>query len=54
MFLRSPHLCFSRTTSRDRTIVYATQAGENTFTVIAVDDAGNRSAPASIIIIVSQ
>ena len=34
-----------------RTILYATQAGENTFTVIAVDEAGNRSAPASITIV---
>ena len=34
-----------------RAILYATQAGENTFTVIAVDSAGNRSAPASIIIV---
>jgi chitodextrinase len=34
-----------------RTILYATQAGENTFTVIAVDEAGNRSEPASVIIV---
>jgi len=40
-----------QTTSGDRAILYATQAGENTFTVIAVDDAGNRSAPASITIV---
>jgi chitodextrinase len=33
-----------------RTILYATQAGENTFTVIAVDEAGNESAPASTVI----
>jgi hypothetical protein len=39
------------TTSGDRTILYATQGGENTFTVIAVDDAGNRSEPASITIV---
>jgi hypothetical protein len=39
------------TTGGDRTILYATQAGENTFTVIAVDDAGNRSEPASITIV---
>jgi chitodextrinase len=39
------------TTSGDRTILYATQAGENLFTVIAVDDAGNRSEPASITIV---
>jgi hypothetical protein len=34
----------------DRTVLYATQAGNNTFTVIAVDQAGNRSEPASITI----
>jgi chitodextrinase len=34
-----------------RTILYATQAGENLFTVIAVDEAGNRSEPASITIV---
>jgi hypothetical protein len=39
------------TTSGDRAILYATRGGENTFTVIAVDDAGNRSAPASITIV---
>ena len=35
----------------DRAILYATQSGENTFTVIALDAAGNRSAPASITIV---
>ena len=40
-----------QTTSGDRAILYATQAGENTFTVIAVDNAGNRSTPASITIV---
>lgn len=40
-----------QTTSGDRAILYATQGGENTFTVIAVDSAGNRSAPASIMIV---
>ncbi len=35
----------------DRAILYATHGGENTITVIAVDDAGNRSAPASITIV---
>jgi len=35
----------------DRAILYANQGGENTFTVIAVDGAGNRSAPASITIV---
>jgi hypothetical protein len=39
------------TTSGDRAILYATQGGENMFTVIAVDDAGNRSAPASITVV---
>jgi chitodextrinase len=34
-----------------RTILYANQAGANTFTVIAVDAAGNKSAPASTIIV---
>jgi hypothetical protein len=38
-------------TGAGKTILYATQAGENTFTVIAVDDAGNKSAPASITIV---
>jgi hypothetical protein len=35
----------------DRTVLYATQAGANVFTIIAVDQAGNRSAPASITIV---
>jgi hypothetical protein len=34
-----------------RTILYATQAGPNVFTIIAVDQAGNRSAPASVTIV---
>jgi len=34
-----------------RTVTYANQAGANTFTVIAVDEAGNRSEPASHIIV---
>jgi hypothetical protein len=38
-------------TSGDRAILYATQGGENIFTVIAVGDAGNRSEPASITIV---
>jgi chitodextrinase len=38
-------------TGAGRTILYATQAGANTFTVIAVDNAGNRSQPASIVIV---
>jgi chitodextrinase len=39
------------TTGGDRAILYATQAGENVFTVIAVDDAGNRSEAASITVV---
>jgi chitodextrinase len=39
------------TTGGGRAILYATQAGENVFTVIAVDQAGNRSEPASITIV---
>jgi hypothetical protein len=35
-------------TGDDRTILYATNNGDNTFTIIAIDSAGNRSAPASI------
>jgi hypothetical protein len=35
----------------DRAILYATHGGENTLTVIAVDDTGNRSTPASITIV---
>jgi hypothetical protein len=38
------------TTTGDRTILYATQAGDNLYTLIAVDQAGNRSQPASITI----
>ncbi len=39
------------TTSGDRAIVYATRGGQNTFTVIAIDDAGRRSNPASITVV---
>lgn len=39
------------TTCCDRAILYATHGGENVLTVIAVDDAGNRSQPASITIV---
>src|SRR5215216_1966384 len=39
------------TTCCDRAILYATHGGENVINVIAVDDAGNRSAPASITIV---
>jgi chitodextrinase len=35
-------------TGADRTILYGTIDGENTFTVIAIDSAGNRSDPVSI------
>ena len=38
----------------DRTILYATKNGENTFTVIAVDSAGNRSTPATITLVISM
>jgi hypothetical protein len=37
----------------DRTILYGTINGENTFTVIAVDSAGNRSAPATITLVLA-
>jgi chitodextrinase len=39
------------TTTGGRAILYATQAGANVFTVIAVDQAGNKSAPASVTIV---
>jgi hypothetical protein len=39
------------TTGGDRTILYATSAGANMFTIIAVDSAGNKSEPASIVIV---
>jgi hypothetical protein len=41
-------------TGDDRTIFYTTQSGENTITIIAVDRAGNRSAPATITIVVQS
>lgn len=34
-----------------KTVLYANQLGANTFTVIAVDEAGNKSAPASHVIV---
>ncbi len=34
-------------TTGDRAVVYVTQTGDNTITLIAVDGAGNRSAPSS-------
>jgi hypothetical protein len=40
-------------TGADRTILYGTIDGENTFTVIAVDSAGNRSAPTTITLILT-
>jgi chitinase len=39
------------TTCCDRAVLYATSSGPNTYTVIAVDDAGNRSEPATITIV---
>jgi len=38
-------------TGAGRTILYATQAGANVFTVIAVDEAGNQSEPANVTIV---
>jgi len=38
-------------TGGDRTIVHASRDGEHTITVIAVDEAGNRSLPASITVV---
>jgi len=35
------------TTTGDRAVLYTTQTGDNTITLIAIDGAGNRSAPAS-------
>lgn len=40
-----------QSTTGGRAILYATQAGANVFTVIAVDQAGNKSAPASVTIV---
>jgi hypothetical protein len=36
------------TTTGDRAVVYVTQTGDNTITLIAVDDAGNRSEPSTV------
>ena len=36
------------TTTGDRAVVYVTQTGDNTITLIAVDGAGNRSAPSTV------
>lgn len=36
------------TTSGDRAVVDVTQTGDNTITLIAVDDAGNRSEPSTV------
>jgi hypothetical protein len=38
---------FDHATTGDRAVVYVTQTGDNTITLIAVDGAGNRSAPSS-------
>jgi hypothetical protein len=35
------------TTTGDRAVLYTTQLGDNTITLIAVDAAGNRSAPST-------
>ena len=39
---------WQETTSADRAVIYTTQFGDNTVTIIAVDDAGNRSSPSSM------
>jgi hypothetical protein len=39
------------TTGVGKTVLYAAKLGANTFTVIAVDQAGNKSAPASHVIV---
>jgi chitodextrinase len=39
---------FDQATTGDRAVLYTTQFGDNTITVIAVDGAGNRSAPSSM------
>jgi chitodextrinase len=41
---------FDHIAGGNRTVLYAAGEGENTFTVVAVDDAGNRSPPASVTI----
>ena len=38
---------FDQATAGDRAVLYTTQFGDNTITLIAVDSAGNRSAPVS-------
>jgi chitodextrinase len=43
---------WQETTSADRAVIYTTQTGDNRVTIIAVDDAGNRSAPSSMIFFV--
>jgi hypothetical protein len=40
------------TTTGDRAVLYTTQPGDNTVTLIAVDRAGNRSAPATVTFLV--
>ena len=39
---------FDHATTGDRAVLYTTQTGDNTITLIAVDGAGNRSAPATV------
>jgi hypothetical protein len=39
-------------TTGDRAVVYTTQFGENTITLIAVDRAGNRSEPSTMTFLV--
>jgi hypothetical protein len=36
------------TTTGDRAVLYTTQLGDNTITLIAVDGAGNRSEPSTV------
>jgi hypothetical protein len=44
----SPSATTSASLRYTRTVVYGTLEGANTFAVIAVDTAGNRSAPATV------
>jgi chitodextrinase len=39
---------FDHATTGDRAVLYTTQTGDNTVTLIAVDGAGNRSAPSTV------
>jgi len=38
---------FDHATTGDRAVLYTTQTGDNMITLVAVDTAGNRSAPVS-------